>query len=141
MCKQQRLREGKLFIAGLHDDRIVAPFVLEGAINRDAFKTYFAGVLVPDLRPGDPVVTDNLSNYKGPRVQELIERAGASVRYLPPYSPDFDPNEKALTKLKALLRKAAVYHCDLWDSIGAVFNAFTPNGCANYFAAGGCDAS
>ena len=65
----------------------------DGAINRDAFETYVARVLVPDLRPGDIVVMDNLSSHKGPRVRELIEAAGASLRYLPPYSPDFKPPE------------------------------------------------
>ena len=95
------------FVAGLRNSGIVAPFVLDGPINRDAFETYVARVLVPELRPGDVVVMDNLSSHKGPRVHEMIEAAGASLRYLPPYSPDFNPIENAFAKLKALLRKAA----------------------------------
>ena len=95
------------FVAGLRSDGIVAPFVLDGPINRAAFETYLARVLVPELRPGDVVIMDNLSSHKGPRVREMIEAAGASLRYLPPYSPDFNPIENAFAKLKALLRKAA----------------------------------
>ena len=93
------------FVAGLRRDGIAAPFVLDGPINREAFEAYIARVLVPELRPGDVVIMDNLSSHKGPRVRELIEAAGASLRYLPPYSPDFNPIENAFAKLKALLRK------------------------------------
>ena len=101
-----------------------------------------ARVLVPDLRPGDIVVMDNLSSHKGPRVQQLIEAAGASLRYLPPYSPDFNPIENAFAKLKALLRKAAERTVGaLWTRIGTLLDAFTPAECANYFAAAGYDAT
>jgi transposase len=130
------------FVAGLRLDGIVAPFVLDGPINQHAFETYVARVLVPELRPGDLVIMDNLSSHKGLRVRELIEAAGASVRYLPPYSPDFNPIENAFAKLKALLRKAAERTVTaLWDRIGLVIDAFTPVECANYFAAAGYDAS
>jgi transposase len=84
----------------------------------------------------------NLSIHKGPRVRELMEAAGASVRYLPPYSPDFNPTENAFAKLKALLRKAAERTVSaLWDRIGLVIDAFTPVKYANYFAAAGYDAT
>jgi len=130
------------FVAGLRQDGIVAPFVLDGPINRHAFETYVARVLVPELRPGDLVVMDNLSSHKGPRVRKLIEAAGASLRYLPPYSPDFNPIENAFAKLKALLRKAAERTVGaLWDRIGLILNAFTSAECANYFAAAGYDAA
>ncbi|TDR85296.1 transposase [Enterovirga rhinocerotis] len=130
------------FVAGLRQDGIVAPFVLDGPINRDAFETYVARVLVPDLRPGDIVIMDNLSSHKGPRVRERIEAAGASLRYLPPYSPDFNPIENAFAKLKALLRKAAERTVGaLWDKIGLLIDAFTPAECANYFTAAGYDAT
>ena len=130
------------FVAGLRNSGLVAPFVLDGPINRDAFETYVARVLVPDLRPGDVVVMDNLSSHKGPRVQEMIEAADASLRYLPPYSPDFNPIENAFAKLKALLRKAAERTVNgLWNRIGAALDAFTPAECANYFAAAGYDAT
>jgi transposase len=130
------------FVAGLRSDGIVAPFVLDGPINRAAFETYLARVLVPELRPGDVVIMDNLSSHKGPRVREMIEAAGASLRYLPPYSPDFNPIENAFAKLKALLRKAAERTISgLWDAIGRLIDLFTPNECANYFANAGYDAT
>ena len=119
---------------------MIVPFVLDGPINRIAFETYVEAVLIPDLRPGDIVVMDNLSSHKGPRVRELIENAGASLLFLPPYSPDFNPIEMAFAKLKALLRKAAERTVEgLWDTIGRIIETFTPNECANYFAAAGYD--
>jgi transposase len=105
------------FAAGLTTRGIIAPFALDGPINRDAFETYLEKVLVPELRPGDIVIMDNLSSHKGPRVRQMIEAAGASLRYLPPYSPDFNPIENAFAKLKALLRKAAERSVDgLWSA-------------------------
>ena len=95
------------FVGALTLRGFIAPFVLDGPINRDAFETYVAKVLVPELARGDIVVMDNLSSHKGPRVREMIERAGASLLYLPPYSPDFNPIEMPFSKLKALLCKAA----------------------------------
>ena len=125
-------------IAGLRQDGLVAPFVLDGPVNRCSFETYTACVLVPGLRPGDVVVMDNLSSHKGPRVRELIEAAGASLRYLPPYSPDLNPIENAFAKLKALLRKAAERTIGaLWDRIGTSLDAFTPAECTNYIKAAG----
>ncbi len=130
------------FVAGLRSAGIVAPFVLDGPINRDAFETYVARVLVPELRPGDIAVMDNLSSHKGPRVREMIEAAGASLRYLPPYSPDFNPIENAFAKLKALLRKAAERTVGgLWNAIGRLIDLFTPNECAKYLANAGYDAT
>jgi transposase len=145
----QRLRVGvphghwktTTFVAGLRLGGIAAPFVLDGPINRTAFETYVERVLVPELKPGDIVIMDNLSSHKGPRVRELIETAGASLRYLPPYSPDFNPIENAFAKLKALLRKAAERTIEeLWTAIGRLLDSFTPAECANYFAAAGYDA-
>jgi transposase len=130
------------FVAGLRTSGLVAPFVLDGPINRDAFETYVEKVLVPELRPGDVVVMDNLSSHKGPRVRALIEEAGGTLLYLPPYSPDFNPIENAFAKLKALLRKAAQRTVEgLWTAIGRLLDAFTPRECANYFAAAGYDAT
>ncbi len=75
-------------------------------------------------------------------MRELIETAGASLRYLPPYSPDFNPIENAFAKLKALLRKAAERTIEgFWTAIGRLLDSFTPGECANYFAAAGYDAS
>jgi transposase len=120
----------------------IAPWVLDGPINRDAFETYVARVLIPELRPGDIVVMDNLSSHKGPRVREMIEEAGAGLRYLPPYSPDFNPIENAFSKLKALLRKAAERTVDgLWSAIGRLIDLFKPDERRNYFSVAGYDAT
>lgn len=116
--------------------------MLDGPINRDAFETYVDKVLIPELRPGDIVVMDNLSSHKGPRVRAMIEAVGAELRYLPPYSPDFNPIENAFAKLKALLRKAAERSIGgLWDAIGRLIDHFPPTECANYFRAAGYDAT
>jgi transposase len=130
------------FVAGLTTRGMVAPFVLDGPINRNAFETYVERVLVPELRKGDIVVMDNLSSHKGTTTRQRIEAAGASLLYLPPYSPDFNPIENAFAKLKALLRKAAERTVDgLWAAIGRMVDLFTPVECRNYFAAAGYDAT
>ena len=129
------------FIAGLRPTGMVAPMVLDGPINGSAFQAYVERVLVPELQPGDIVVMDNLGSHKGPSVRAAIETAGARLLYLPPYSPDFNPIENAFAKLKALLRKAAERSVEgLWTAIGSAVTAFTPQECANYFAAAGYDA-
>ena len=129
------------FVGGLRAAGMVAPFVIDGPINRDAFETYVAKVLVPELMQNDVVVMDNLSSHKGPRVREMIEAAGATLLYLPPYSPDFNPIENAFSKLKAHLRKAEERTVEgLWDAIGRIVDLFTPTECANYFSAAGYDA-
>jgi transposase len=116
----------------------IAPFVLDGPVDRNAFETYIGKVLVPELAEGDIVVMDNLSSHKGPTVREMIEAAGASLLYLRPYSPDFNPIEMAFSKLKALLRKAAERTIDrLWDAIGRIIDLVTPAEAANFFAAAG----
>jgi transposase len=130
------------FVGALTVRGFVAPWVLDGPINREAFETYVEKVLVPDLRPGDVVIMDNLSSHKGDKVRELIEAAGATLRFLPPYSPDFNPIENAFAKLKALLRKAGERTVDaLWTRIGRIIDRFTPTECRNYFAAAGYDAT
>lgn len=128
------------FVGALTARGMVAPFVLSGPINREAFETYVEKVLVPELRPGDIVVMDNLSGHKGPRTRALIEAADARLLFLPPCSPDFNPIENAFAKLKALLRKAAERTVEgLWAAIGRIADAFTPAECANYFSACGYD--
>lgn len=129
------------FIGALTLRGFIAPFVLDGPINREAFEAYVEQVLCPELRPGDIVIMDNLSSHKGPRVRELIKTAGAELHYLPPYSPDFNPIENAFAKLKALLRKAAQRTVEgLWTAIGDMLPVFKPPECRNYFAAAGYDA-
>jgi len=126
------------FIGALTLRGFIAPWVLNGPINADAFETYVEKVLVPELRQGDIVVMDNLSSHKGSRVRTLIEAAGAQLRYLPPYSPDLNPIENAFSKLKALLRKAAERTMDgLWTQIGRLLDLFPPDECKNYFTAAG----
>ncbi len=129
------------FAAGLRNGGMVAPMVLDGPINGELFQAYVDQVLVPELRLGDTVVMDNLGSHKGAGVRAAIEAAGASLLYLPPYSPDFNPIEQAFAKLKAMLRKAAERTLDdLWRTIGRIIEASTPAECANYFAAAGYDA-
>lgn len=128
------------FIGALTLRGFIAPWVLSGPIDRLAFETYIAKVLVPELRRGDIVIMDNLSSHKGPRVREMIEAAGATLLYLPPYSPDFNPIEMAFSKLKALLRKAAERTVEgLWAAIGTLIDLVTPKEAANFFAAAGYD--
>ena len=147
--KGERLRAGvphghwktTTFVAGLRHTGMVAPMVLDGPIDGATFRAYVERVLVPELRPGDVVILDNLGSHKGAGVRAAIEAAGARLLHLPPYSPDFNPIEQAFAKLKALLRKAAERTVDgLWDAIASILDAFTPAECANYFAAAGYDA-
>lgn len=126
------------FVGALTLRGFIAPWVLNGPINADAFETCVEKVLVLELRKGDIVVMDNLSSYKGSRVRTLIEAAGAQLRYLPPYSPDLNPIENAFTKLKALLRKAAERTMDgLWTQIVGLLDLFLPDECKNHFTAAG----
>ena len=128
------------FVAGLRRTGIIAPMVLDGPINGDTFQAYVDQVLVPELRAGDIVVMDNLASHKRAGVCQAIEAAGARLLYLPPYSPDFNPIENAFSKLKALLRKAAARTVEgLWGAIASCIDLFTPQECANYFAAAGYD--
>ena len=126
------------FVAGLRLDGLVAPFVFDGPMNALTFEAYVEQFLVPELKAGDIVVMDNLSSHKRSKVATLIKAAGASLLYLPPYSPDFNPIEKLFAKLKALLRKAAERTIDgLWRAIGKCLDKFTQRECANYFEAAG----
>ena len=93
------------FVAGLRNTEMVAPMVIDGPINLDAYTAYATQVLVPELSPGDIVIMDNLSSHKGQAIRDVIEAAGADLLFLPPDSPDFNPIEKAFSKLKAHLRK------------------------------------
>lgn len=134
-------RKTTTLVAGLRLDGMVAPMVLDGPINGDWFEAYVAHILLPTLRPGDVVIMDNFSSHKRASVREMIEAKGARLRFLPPYSPDFNPIEMAFSKLKALLRKAAERTVTgLWSTIGRFVDVFTPQECANYFAAAGYDA-
>ena len=126
------------FVAGLRASGIIAPFVLDGPMTGAAFRAYVEQVLAPELEPGDAVVMDNLSPHKVAGVQEAIRAAGASVLYLPSYSPDFNPIEQLFAKLKTLLRKAAARTQDaLWETIGTSLEDFTLTECHNYIVNSG----
>jgi len=113
---------------------MVAPMVLDRPINGDWFEAYVTEVLVPELRPGDIVIMDNLSSHKRVAVKEKIEAVGTTLRFLPPYSPDFKPIEKAFSRLKTMLRKAGERTVrDLWELIGRLVDIFQPDKYANYF--------
>jgi transposase len=131
-------RKTTTLVAGLRTTGMVAPMVLDGPINGDWFEAYVRQVLMPVLRRGDIVIMDNLSSHKRASVRKLIEETGASLLFLPPYSPDFNPIEKAFARLKAMLRKAGERTVTgLWDLIGRLVDIFKPDECANYFTSCG----
>jgi len=112
--------------------------VLKGPINGAWFLAYVEQVLAPTLRAGDIVIIDNLGSHRSPKVRQAIEAKGATLLYLPKYSPDLNPIEMAFSKLKAGLRKAAERSTQaLWDRIGQLLDDFSPQECANYFKAAG----
>jgi len=122
------------FVAGLRQRAMTAPCVIEGAMNGPMFLAWVKQSLVPTLKRGDIVAMDNLPVHKVAGVEEAIEAAGATLRYLPPYSPDLNPIEMAFSKLKAHLRKAAEHTVPgLLRKIGRVVKAFTPQECSNFF--------
>jgi transposase len=122
------------FVAALSVAGLAAPLVVDGARTGDLFVAYVGQVLVPSLSAGDIVVMDNLACHKRARVRELIEAAGCTLLYLPPYSPDLNPIELAFSKLKALLRRAAKRTvAELWEFLGQALDAFGPQECVNYF--------
>ena len=126
------------FIAGLRCDGLIAPWVLNGPINRAAFDTYIETQLAPELRPGDVVILDNLSSHKSPRAAELLKAKGAWFLFLPPYSPDLNPIEMAFSKLKAHLRRIGARTIDaLWKAVGEICDLYEPDECWNYFKAAG----
>lgn len=129
------------FIGGLRWTGMTAPMVLDGPMTGAWFLAYVEQVLVPTLSPGDIVVLDNLAAHKNASARAAVEAAGATLVFLPPYSPDLNPIENAFAKLKAMLRKAAARTLEqLWSAIAHIIDAFTPMECANYFAAAGYDA-
>jgi transposase len=125
-------------VAGLHRDGIRAPFVIDHPMNGAIFIEYLRQCLVPALRPGDIVIMDNLPAHKVEPVRQIIEAAGAALRYLPPYSPDLNPIEQSFAKLKAHLRKAKERTVSaLYDRIGSVLERFPPTECRNYLTNSG----
>jgi transposase len=126
------------FVAGLRASGLVAPMVLDGPMTGEVFRAYVEQVLVPDLQPDDVVVLDNLAAHKVAGVRAKIQAAGASLLYLPPYSPDLNPIEQVFAKLKTLLRKAGPRTTeDTWRRIGSLLDHFSAEECANYLANAG----
>jgi transposase len=126
------------FLAALRHDEMTAPMVLDGPIDATWFLAYVEQVLCPILKPGDVVVLDNLGSHKSDKIRQAIEAAGASLLYLPKYSPDLNPIENAFAKLKAGLRRAAERSTEaLWHRIGKLIDDFTAQECTNYFKAAG----
>jgi transposase len=121
------------FIAALRHDQIDAPCIFDGPINGDCFRAWTEQELAPTLHPGDIVILDNLSSHKVVGVKTAIEARGATVLYLPPYSPDLNPIEQVFAKLKHFLRKAEARTVEaLHDAIAKLIDLFAPNECLNY---------
>lgn len=125
-------------VAGLRLGGITAPAVIDGAMDGELFTLYAEHFLAPTLNEGDIVILDNLPAHKVTRAREVIEAAGATLLFLPPYSPDFNPIEQAFAKIKALLRKAAARTVEaLETAIAFALGTFSPEECANYFVSSG----
>ena len=121
------------FIAALRHDAITAPWVIDGPIHGEAFRTYIEQVLVPTLRKNDIVILDTLGSHKAPAIRNAIRAAGARLPFLPAYSPDLNPIEQIFAKLKHLLRKAAERSKEaVWRKIGTLLDQFSPNECERY---------
>ena len=121
-------------VAGLRHNKMVAPFVVDGPMNRATFLVYLKRCLRPILKRGDFVIIDNLPAHKGAAVERLIASARATLLYLPKYSPDLNPIEQVFSKLKALLRKAAERSVPaLCRRIGKLVAKFGARECKNYF--------
>lgn len=121
------------FVGALRRGGLSAAMVIDEPMDGDIFLAYVEQVLVPTLHPGDVVVLDNLAAHKQPEVRAAIEQAGAHLRFLPPYSPDFNPIEQAFAKLKAFFRtfrpRTFEHVCEL---MAAALGLFLPDECANY---------
>lgn len=126
-------RKTSSFIGCLSEEGMIAPYVLDGAVNAELFTAYIEQVLVPTLRTKDIVIMDNLPVHKVPAVRRAIEAAGAQLLFLPPYSPDLNPIEMVFAKMKATLRHEAHRSVDaLWRALGRIATAITPTECENY---------
>ena len=129
------------FVAGLCMDRIDAPMTIDGALDGEAFLAYVEQMLAPTLGAGDVVVMDNVPLHKVAGIAEAIAATGASVVYLPAYSPDFNPIEKFFSQFKSILQRLAARTADALEAaVAEALRGVTPNECRNYFAACGYDA-
>ena len=132
----------KTLVAALRWDRIDAPLTIDGALDGASFLAYVEQVLAPTLSAGETVLMDNVRTHKVAGIQEAIQAKGASVVYLPPYSPDFNPIEKPFSKIKSILERIAARTVDALEvAVGEALQSFTPQECMNYFASSGYDAA
>jgi transposase len=121
-------------IAALGIEGMRCSTVVDGAVNGDVFEAFVEKVLLPELRPGDVVIMDNLSSHKRARIRELIEGRQAELKYLPPYSPDMNPIEMVFSKIKQLLRTLACRtKSTLWESMQGVLDAVTSSDAINCY--------
>lgn len=121
-------------VCGLTSRGVIAPMVLDGALDGAAFAAYVEQVLAKETRPGDLVILDNLAAHKTAGVRAALQRCGVSYLYLPPYSPDLNPIENAFSKLKGLARSAAERTVEgLWSALGRLIDLIRPPECRNYF--------
>ena len=120
-------------IAALDHRGVRCSTTVDGAVNREVFEAFVAQVLVPALSPGDVVVMDNLSSHKGTAVRELVEGQGATLLFLPPYSPDLNPIELAFAKLKQLMRSAGHRTmAALWSDVQRMLDQITASDAAAF---------
>jgi transposase len=121
------------FIAALRHDRLTAPFTINGPVNGEVFLAYVRCVLVPTLKKRDIVIMDNLASHKIPAIHEALRTVGATLLFVPPYSPDLNPIEMAFSKIKSILRKKAHRTVEaLWRELGGIAKCFSPGECRNY---------
>jgi transposase len=121
-------------IAALGLEGVRCSTVVDGAVNADVFESFVQQVLVPQLRPGDVVVMDNLSSHKRARTRELIESAGAALAFLPPYSPDWNPIEMVFSKVKQMLRSLGCRTRQaLWQAMQSILDRVTAADAVNCF--------
>lgn len=125
-------------VAGLSLKGIVAPAIIDGAMDGKMFRAYVEQILVPELKPGDIVILDNLPAHKVSGIGQILQKAGATLDFLPPYSPDFNPIENAISQIKSILKKIAARTKDALDgAITEAIDAVTPQHAENYFNAAG----
>lgn len=126
--------QSNTLLSAMRLDGVVAPMVLDGSVTGESFAQYIERSLVPELRPGDIVVMDNLPAHKGRRIADAIENVGCRLVYLPRYSPDLNPIESMWSKVKSIVRKAAARTFDtLVDAVGNALRSVTPEDCEGYF--------
>jgi transposase len=125
-------------VAALAPDGLQVPWMIEGAMNTEAFQWYITEQLAPTLRPGQIVVVDNLSVHKAARIRQALEARHCQLLFLPPYSPDFTPIEQAFSKIKAILRGLGARTKEaLWEAVGLAVEAITPADAIAWFAHAG----